>query len=173
MNLYFVAFSVGGVRTSAEVLDTPVKRLSERRRLREVRQTRSRLKKKIKRENRSILFRLRSSTVSASGLVEFPEKKGYPKKVILPLPTDVSLESNSKELFDWIVQFRSCCFDRSKRVTCDFVPVETIGPAAALVLTAELDRWRVSGKAELKSRNRLRVYKFDQWKPTDSMASQR
>ncbi|QEX16037.1 hypothetical protein FRZ44_13290 [Hypericibacter terrae] len=69
---------------------------------------------------------------------------GVPKqryRVTIPLPADLSLARNYEEVMSAVNQMRESAV-RRQRGYVDFRPVRSLGPGAALVLTAELDRWR-------------------------------
>jgi len=78
----------------------------------------------------------------------------------IPLPEDLSLEANYDEVMDAITQIRRYAVRERKRTYVDFRSVRTVGPGAALVLAAELDRWtRQTGR-------RLYIRDASDWDPS-------
>ncbi len=81
-----------------------------------------------------------------------------PQRDVICCPENLSLDENFKE----VVQLINVIRGRSQRqrnepIHIDFKPIRKIGPAGALVLAAELDRWnRVR-------RSKLRTIDVDKW----------
>ncbi|WP_169566782.1 hypothetical protein [Sneathiella limimaris] len=86
---------------------------------------------------------------------------GFRKKFItLHIPASLSFEDNQEETLQFFQRFKELASQHpSQRFKIDFTTMEKVGVAAALVLAAELDRWRK------KNNLRLRVVDFDDWNP--------
>lgn len=79
------------------------------------------------------------------------------EKEILKLPEFMSLGKNAAETVNFLNEFRELVFNKRKNVALDFTTLKGITPAAALILVAELDRWRK------KKFIRPRVVDFPRW----------
>jgi len=62
--------------------------------------------------------------------------------LVIPLPEQFSFDLNPARITDVINRFNHKAFVEKRDVYFDFKPLIDIGPAAALVLAAEIDRWR-------------------------------
>lgn len=60
----------------------------------------------------------------------------------LALPETLSLSDNYDETINFLESIRDAVLLRGRRVSIDFTTLHDIRPAAALLLAAELDRWR-------------------------------
>jgi anti-sigma regulatory factor (Ser/Thr protein kinase) len=60
----------------------------------------------------------------------------------LTAPTRLSFHRNYDEIVSFFSALRDQAAKSQRRLTVDFTKIETISPAASLVLTAEVDRWR-------------------------------
>lgn len=72
-------------------------------------------------------------------------------------PEIMSLTSNHAGVVRFLHKFREVAIASTERVRVDFTAIRELSPGAALVLTAELDRWR-----RVRGIN-LRPYKFRHW----------
>lgn len=103
--------------------------------------------------------RLHASYISEKSH-EWSEKPNLGKESIeLALPADLSLTRNYDATVGFIKDFRHAVSLRPKRMKVDFTSLQDVSPAAALVLAAELDRWR------LLRNFRPRVIDIDDWNP--------
>lgn len=81
------------------------------------------------------------------------------KRVRLDAPRIFSLSSNYDKVVGFFVDLRREGVERKNRVTLDFRNIRQLSPAAALMLAAEVDRWR------RKATYGLKPYQPKQWHP--------
>jgi len=60
----------------------------------------------------------------------------------LPLPENLSIEENFDGVVGFVEELRRVGVEERRKVYCDFRALKRIGTAGALILVAELDRWR-------------------------------
>ncbi|MCJ9428155.1 hypothetical protein [Kordiimonas marina] len=60
----------------------------------------------------------------------------------LALPAQLSLSHNYEETVSFLHDFRKCIFEDRCPLQLDFTTLKHVSPGAALVLVAEIDRWR-------------------------------
>lgn len=137
-----------------------MKKLSEKHRLRNIRRCR-RLQLKhsrFKRTRKGQTELLTRQIQRFYGAVKkFPERTIRPNAVgdlarTLPAPTTLSMTRNFSETLGFIYGARELMWSRNPKLpywVLDFSTIESIGPAAALVLAAELDRFSMEVGARL------------------------
>ena len=81
------------------------------------------------------------------------------EEIVIALPKVLDLEENYEGVVSFIQRFRDVMLDQEKRIYVDFRPLKKIHSNAALVLAAELDRWRRFRHA------RLTVRDLKEWNP--------
>lgn len=79
--------------------------------------------------------------------------------VHLTIPKTLSFENNHQETVSFFDSLRGLTEDRAVRLTIDFTQLRNIGAAAALVLAAELECWRMN---QLR---RIRIVDIHDWDP--------
>lgn len=79
-------------------------------------------------------------------------------KVNLIAPRIIDLDENYEDLIDFIASVRGS-IDKYKKIIVDFQEIESISPGGALLVAAELDRWR-----RLKDTH-LYPYLYQKWNP--------
>ncbi|NQV46855.1 MAG: hypothetical protein HQ504_03655 [Rhodospirillaceae bacterium] len=87
------------------------------------------------------------------------DNRGRPV-IDLPFPSTFSLRSNYNDVIEFINIIRECGVVNGYRVIVNFKPLRNIGSSAALLLAAELDRWRLSQGF------RHRVIDVRKWNPS-------
>lgn len=146
-----------------------MKKLSEKQRLRNVRRCRrfqlrrSRFKRTIKGRTELLSRQIRRFY---GAVKKFPERTIRPNAEgnlarTLPAPKTLSMTKNFSETLGFIYGARELMWSRNSKPhywVLDFSKIESIGPAAALVLAAELDRFSTEVGA------RLSPY-VDTWQP--------
>lgn len=81
------------------------------------------------------------------------------KEIHLPLPESFSLSDHYDEVMDFVDEFRRTSIGRRRLIYVDFRTLRDIGAAGAVLLAAEMDRWRrVAGV-------KLLVRDLPQWDP--------
>lgn len=88
-----------------------------------------------------------------SKVVRSPQVAKRPAEVILQLPENLTLTTNYDGVMNFLNKFRQVGLIEKRRLYIDFRPVQSVGPAAALLLAAELDRWRRITKHRLELRD--------------------
>lgn len=71
----------------------------------------------------------------------------------IDLPENLSLQENYEETIGFFQSLRRAADDRNVRLMINFTTLQQIGPAAALVLAAELDCWRQSAEFPIRIRD--------------------
>lgn len=79
-------------------------------------------------------------------------------KATLVAPQHFNLSQNAEEVLNFLCVLRNVA-SLGSSLYVDFTTIETLSPMCALLLTSEIDRWRLYGK------KRLRVVDRDNWSP--------
>lgn len=79
-------------------------------------------------------------------------------KATLVAPEHLNLSSNADEVLDFLSVLRRVA-GTGISLYVDFTAIQTLSPMCALLLTSELDRWRLFGK------RKLRVVDREEWSP--------
>jgi hypothetical protein len=115
---------------------------------------------------RSVQWLLRSKSVqqATSEAAPFPQfYKGVSGALCLRAPANLSFSTNYDEVALFLQALRDLRYyaavGKLKRVEVDFTTIRYLGPAAALCLVSELDRWRLVRSLTLKP------LKLDDWDP--------
>ena len=88
---------------------------------------------------------------------KYPQQVRIRRKVhLLSLPNMLSFENNYEKTVKFFDNLRDAV-ERHIPLKIDFTTLQHIGPAAALILAAELDCWR------LKRRHQIRILDIDRW----------
>lgn len=71
-------------------------------------------------------------------------------RVIIKAPGNLCLKENFDEVIKFVYKLKQTIADNRRRFAVDFEPIRKLSPGAALILAAELDRWRRLHSAKLK-----------------------
>lgn len=85
---------------------------------------------------------------------------GKPKSI--KLPETLSLESDTSLVTKFFNSYQDKVYKQNRPAFFDFVSLKKIGPAATLLLVAEIDRWR---KKSDENPAQLRAHRITKWDP--------
>ncbi|MCY3672766.1 MAG: hypothetical protein OXH14_17030, partial [Alphaproteobacteria bacterium] len=119
-------------------------------RMSHLRSLREKRLRKLARTYRNLPNSSAAGAPSSTGLLE-----DIPRQ--LTIPRTLSFEDNRDETCKFFSDLRYAASDKRIRLRIDFTKLREIGPAAALVLAAELETWR------LVNNKRIRVVDIRHW----------
>ena len=133
-----------------------MKKLSEEQKARHLRLRAKRERRKVASKSNAA-FRRHYSSEETYRTHKFIGRTYVGKRI--PLPANFSLDDDRDAVLGFIEELRQQGVRDQTRIFADFCPLRHVGAAGALVLAAELDRWR-----KLKG-IRLRAIDHKKWDP--------
>ena len=138
-----------------------MKKLKSHRKIRIVALVRAKFQKKLRQRNEGVST---ADRLSRRRLRVFNIRQTeLPEPHRISLPNWLSFDTHAMELLNWVRDFRVTSKDPNVPIICDFVPITHVGIAAALVVTAELDNWRLQQFKNEDSKKRLIPVELESW----------
>lgn len=101
----------------------------------------------------------KKNTIKTKTIIFSNEKSKHPKKITkIIAPNTICLDKNQQESLKFIQKIRTCS-NRRDHLKIDFTTLNYISPECALILAAEIDRYRIIKNCKIK------VVDIEKWKP--------